>query len=66
MCYPCTNCNRCGKLNKDSVLYIAPPVPLCLDCGGELDPETGKCTQCGKQVMTPVGLKPQDIPLHTA
>ena len=54
MCYACKRCNKCGKFTKGNAMYIEPPKPQCLDCGGELDLETGKCTKCGKQVIHPI------------
>lgn len=48
MCYPCTQCGRCGKFNEDSPLYTPPPEIPCLKCGGVVDPATGMCTQCGQ------------------
>lgn len=51
MCYPCTSCGRCGKFDPDSPLYTPPPTVPCLKCGGEADPETGRCTTCGEQVI---------------
>lgn len=51
MCYPCTSCGRCGKFDPDSPLYTPPPTVPCLKCGGQADPETGKCTTCGEQVV---------------
>ena len=54
MCYACKRCNRCGKFDKDNVLYVEPARPRCFDCGGELDIVSGKCTSCGKQVIAPL------------
>ena len=54
MCYPCTMCNGCGKLNPGSPLFVPRVVVTCLDCGSEVDDMTGKCLGCGKQVMIPL------------
>lgn len=54
MCYPCTMCNGCGKLNPGSPLYMPPVSITCLDCGGEVDIASGKCVECGAQVMAPL------------
>lgn len=48
MCYGCDKCNKCGKFNEDSLLYIAPPKITCFFCGYEgVDPESGICPECG-------------------
>jgi hypothetical protein len=57
MCYPCTKCGRCGKYKEDSVYYTPPATILCFDCGGEVDPTTGKCKDCGKQAFKVAGTK---------
>lgn len=55
MCYPCTQCGRCGKYKETSPLYT-PPAPIpCLRCGGEVDGATGVCASCGAQAFTPAG-----------
>ncbi|MBQ2680992.1 MAG: hypothetical protein IJF97_03550 [Eggerthellaceae bacterium] len=54
MCYPCTMCNGCGKLNPGSPLFVPKVVVKCLDCGGDVDEMSGKCLGCGKQVMIPL------------
>ena len=54
MCYPCTMCNGCGKLNPGSPLYVPKVVVKCLECGGDVDEMSGKCLDCGKQVMIPL------------
>lgn len=55
MCYPCTNCGRCGKFDPNSPLYTPPPSIPCLKCGGTVDSSTGICEQCGDQAFTPTG-----------
>lgn len=55
MCYPCTQCGRCGKFNEDSPLYTPPPMIPCLKCGGDVDPETGACVECGRVAFAPAG-----------
>lgn len=55
MCYPCTNCGRCGKFDSSSPLYTPPPSIPCLKCGGIVDATTGICEQCGDQAFTPTG-----------
>ena len=37
MCYPCTQCGRCGKYEEDSVFYVPPADIPCLQCGGLVD-----------------------------
>lgn len=55
MCYPCTQCGRCGKYKETSPLYT-PPAPIpCLICGGEVDGATGTCSSCGAQAFAPAG-----------
>ena len=60
MCYPCTMCNGCGKLDPGSPLYMPMAVVKCLDCGGDVDSMSGKCLNCGKQVMIPLGDDPAE------
>ncbi len=55
MCYPCDSCGRCGKFNPESPLYVPPPTIPCLKCGGIVDGETGRCSECGDQAFAPVG-----------
>lgn len=55
MCYPCTQCGRCGKFNEDSPLYAPPPTIPCLKCGGDVDPRTGACIECGHGAFKPAG-----------
>lgn len=56
MCYPCTQCGRCGKFDENSPLYQAPPATIpCFVCGGEVDLATGICLQCGDVAFVPVG-----------
>lgn len=55
MCYPCTQCGRCGKFNEDSPLYTPPPEIPCLRCGGVVDADTGVCASCGQVAFRPVG-----------
>lgn len=47
MCYPCTNCGACHKQEEGSVFYVPPATIPCLKCGGDVDPKTGVCTECG-------------------
>lgn len=54
MCYPCTKCGRCGKFNEGSPYYTAPAKIPCLSCGGNVSPETGICSSCGKQAFKPI------------
>ena len=53
MCYPYTSCGRCGKFDPNSPLYTPPPAIPCLQCGGEIDPSTGVCRDCGALAFTP-------------
>ncbi len=55
MCYPCTNCGRCGKFDPSSPLYTPPPSIPCLKCGGTIDAATGICDSCGDQAFVPTG-----------
>lgn len=55
MCYPCTQCGRCGKYEEDSVFYVPPADIPCLACGGLVDPATGRCSSCGNVAYAPVG-----------
>ena len=55
MCYPCTNCGRCGKFDPSSPLYTPPPSIPCLKCGGTIDATTGICDSCGDQAFVPTG-----------
>lgn len=55
MCYPCTQCGRCGKYEEDSPYYVPPARIPCLACGGEVSPETGLCGQCGERGFPPAG-----------
>ncbi len=55
MCYPCTNCGRCGKFDPNSPLYTPPPSIPCLTCGGTVDASTGTCVDCGDQAFVPTG-----------
>ena len=57
MCYPCTMCGRCGKFDPESPLYTPPPTIPCLACGGDVDPATGICRDCGASAFAPVGTK---------
>lgn len=55
MCYPCTNCGRCGKFNPNSPVYTAPPGIPCLKCGGSVNSVTGICDGCGFRAYAPAG-----------
>lgn len=55
MCYPCTQCGRCGKYDPKSPYYTPPATIPCLACGGEVDPATGACRACGQVAFVPVG-----------
>ncbi|MCI8469424.1 MAG: hypothetical protein HFJ75_08080 [Eggerthellaceae bacterium] len=55
MCYPCTQCGRCGKYKETSPLYTPPADIPCLACGGTVDGETGRCPSCGAQAFVPAG-----------
>lgn len=55
MCYPCTQCGRCGKYDPKSPYYTPPATIPCLACGGEVDPATGACRACGQVAFAPVG-----------
>lgn len=55
MCYPCTQCGRCGKYEEDSVFYVPPADIPCLQCGGLVDPATGACASCGARAFAPAG-----------
>ncbi len=54
MCYPCTQCGRCGKYKEDSVFYVPPADIPCLKCGGMVDSATGICSGCGAVAFVPV------------
>lgn len=43
-CYVCNHCGKCDDLG----LRIAPPAPVCLDCGHEVQPgeSTSVCAAC--------------------
>lgn len=62
MCYPCTQCGRCGKFNEDSPLYTPPPDIPCLKCGGVVDGKTGVCADCGHVAFEPAGRGDIDSP----
>ena len=55
MCYPCTQCGRCGKYDPKSPYYTPPATIPCLACGGEVDPATGACRACRQVAFAPVG-----------
>ncbi len=55
MCYPCTQCGRCGKYREDSIFYTPPATITCFQCGGEVDPATGTCSACGYVAFQPAG-----------
>ena len=55
MCYPCTRCNSCGKFNEGNLFYQKPGKIPCFKCGGEVNPETGRCETCGDQALMPAG-----------
>ena len=59
MCYPCTQCGRCGKYDPKSPYYTPPATIPCLACGGEVDPATGDCRACGRTAFAPVGMRLQ-------
>ena len=44
-CYVCNHCGKCDDLG----LRIAPPAPVCLDGGHEVQPgeSTSVCAACG-------------------
>ena len=44
-CYVCNHCGECD----DAGLRIAPPAPVCLDCGHEVQPgeSPSVCAVCG-------------------
>ena len=49
MCYGCTLCGKCGKLE-----YLANRVTIpCFECGAAVDPTTGICTECAHQAFIP-------------
>ena len=59
MCYPCTQCGRCGKYDPRSPYYTPPATIPCLVCGGEVDPAPGDCRACGRTAFAPVGARLQ-------
>ena len=61
MCYPCTKCNKCGKYSIDAETLARSVARVCRKCGGAIDRATGKCSECGAQVMAP---PPPGMPLH--
>jgi rRNA maturation endonuclease Nob1 len=46
MCYPCTMCNGCGKLDQEMFGFLKPRL-LCLACNAELSQDAECCPQCG-------------------
>jgi hypothetical protein len=52
MCYGCTWCGKCGKLE-----HLANNVAIpCLKCGAAVDPATGICTKCAHQAFVPTSV----------
>jgi predicted amidophosphoribosyltransferase len=51
----------CGKFNPSSPLYTPPATIPCLSCGGDVDPETGCCKQCGAQVFKAAGVQDKKL-----
>ena len=65
MCYPCTQCGRCGKYDPKSPYYTPPATIPCLACGGEVDPATGACRACGQVAFAPgTGRAGGEAPRH--
>ncbi|MGI6034072.1 MAG: hypothetical protein ACOX69_11690 [Coriobacteriales bacterium] len=56
MCLLCVKCNACGRFTPGSPTYIAPPKIMCLECGGEVDEETGICLRCGAIALKAPGV----------
>lgn len=61
MCYPCTGCNGCGKMNSGLFDYLIAK-PLCLHCGTEYTLGATTCSQCGKDLPA----LPGEQGLHSA
>lgn len=58
MCYPCTMCNGCGKLDHGIGMVFAKRKGSCSQCG-EMLPEKDhvrKCPSCGAPVPLPPGV----------
>jgi rRNA maturation endonuclease Nob1 len=46
MCYPCSGCNGCGKMDSELFNYMTPRL-RCMNCGAEYTIGEDTCTECG-------------------
>jgi hypothetical protein len=54
MCYPCSGCNGCGKMNSELFSYMIPQL-RCMNCGAEYSLGEGRCATCGGELPMPPG-----------
>jgi predicted amidophosphoribosyltransferase len=57
MCYPCTQCNCCGKFDNDLLAFmIAQPTLHCLTCSASISKSDIVCPACGKPLSLAPGV----------
>jgi rRNA maturation endonuclease Nob1 len=54
MCYPCSGCNGCGKMDSKLFSYMIPRL-RCMNCGMEYHLGEDACTECGWELPKPPG-----------
>jgi hypothetical protein len=54
MCYPCSGCNGCGKMDSELFRYMTPRL-RCMNCGTEYSLGENNCVECGWELPKPPG-----------
>jgi hypothetical protein len=56
MCYPCTGCNGCGKMDSELFGYLTPRL-LCPVCETEYELGEECCAVCSARLPAPPGIQ---------
>jgi hypothetical protein len=59
MCYPCTMCNGCGKMDSELFASLR-PIARCMNCGKEYIYGDTICSSCGLPLPLPPGFPVED------